>query len=140
MIDFHAHLIVPEVQAFSKGHVVDTSPRSAPPDNPEAAEQWRRYSADSFAGARDVAEWKARIRTAWPRMAMRRLDQAVPRIGYGETLRFEIAVNDEFVKPAIDAIIKGARTGKIGDGKIFVVPLDKCIRVRTSETGVNAIG
>ncbi len=57
-----------------------------------AAEQWRRYSADSFAGARDVAEWKARIRTAWPRMAMRRLGQAVPRIGYGETLRFEIAV------------------------------------------------
>ncbi|MDO8722726.1 MAG: P-II family nitrogen regulator [Syntrophales bacterium] len=57
-----------------------------------------------------------------------------------DKVRFEIAVNDEFVKPTVDAIIKGARTGKIGDGKIFVVPLDECIRVRTSETGVNAIG
>lgn len=54
--------------------------------------------------------------------------------------RFEIAVNDDFVKPAIEAIIKGARTGKIGDGKIFIVPLEQCIRVRTGETGSEAIG
>lgn len=57
-----------------------------------------------------------------------------------DKVRFEIAVNDEFVKPTIDAIIKGARSGKIGDGKIFVVPLDECIRVRTGETGADAIG
>ncbi len=44
------------------------------------------------------------------------------------------------MKPAIEAIIKGARTGKIGDGKIFVVPLEQCIRVRTGETGSEAIG
>ena len=50
-------------------------------------------------------------------------------------VRFEIAVNDNFVKPTVDAIIKGARTGNIGDGKIFVVPLEECIRVRTGETG-----
>jgi nitrogen regulatory protein P-II 2 len=54
--------------------------------------------------------------------------------------RLEIAVNDAFVKPTIDAIIKGARSGKIGDGKIFVVPLEECIRIRTGETGGDAIG
>jgi nitrogen regulatory protein P-II 1 len=57
-----------------------------------------------------------------------------------DKVRFEIAVNDDFVKPAVDAIIRGARTGKIGDGKIFVVPLEECIRVRTGETGTEAIG
>jgi len=54
--------------------------------------------------------------------------------------RLEIAVNDAFVKPTIDAIIKGARTGNIGDGKIFIVPLEECIRIRTGETGGEAIG
>jgi len=54
--------------------------------------------------------------------------------------RLEIGVNDKFVKPTIDAIIKGARTGKIGDGKIFIVPLEECIRIRTGETGNDAIG
>jgi len=57
-----------------------------------------------------------------------------------DKVRFEIAVNDKFVKPTVDAIIKGARSGKIGDGKIFVVPLEECIRVRTGETGGDAIG
>ncbi len=55
-------------------------------------------------------------------------------------VRLEIAVNDNFVKPTIDAIVAGARTGKIGDGKIFIVPLDECIRIRTGETGSEAIG
>jgi len=57
-----------------------------------------------------------------------------------DKVRFEIAVNDNFVKPAIEAIIKAARMGKIGDGKIFVVPLEECIRVRTGENGEVAIG
>ena len=52
----------------------------------------------------------------------------------------KIAVNDEFVQPCIDAIIKGARTGAIGDGKIFVTSLEQCIRIRTGETGPEAIG
>jgi len=65
---------------------------------------------------------------------------AVTEINLLDKVRFEVAVNDEFVKPAVDAIIKGARSGKIGDGKIFVVPLEECIRVRTSETGAAAIG
>jgi len=55
-------------------------------------------------------------------------------------VRLEIAVNADFVKRTVDAIIKGARTSEIGDGKIFVVPLDECIRIRTGETGTDAIG
>ena len=55
-------------------------------------------------------------------------------------IRLEIAVNDEFVKSAITSIIKGAKTGKIGDGKIFVVDLCECVRIRTEETGSIAIG
>jgi len=55
-------------------------------------------------------------------------------------LRIEIAVNDNFVKPTIDALIEGARTGKIGDGKIFIHDLSECIRIRTGETGNEAIG
>ena len=55
-------------------------------------------------------------------------------------VRIEIAVNDNFVKPTVDAIIKGARTGKIGDGKIFILDLPECIRIRTGETGSKAIG
>ncbi len=55
-------------------------------------------------------------------------------------VRFEIAVNDDFVQPTIQAILTAARTGKIGDGKIFVLPLERCIRVRTGEEGKEAIG
>lgn len=55
-------------------------------------------------------------------------------------IKLEIAVNDKFVAPTIDAIIKGARMGKIGDGKIFVLDLEECIRIRTGETGGEAIG
>lgn len=55
-------------------------------------------------------------------------------------VRLEIAVNEDFVQPTIDAIIKGARTGEIGDGKIFVLDLVECIRIRTGETGNVAIG
>ena len=55
-------------------------------------------------------------------------------------VKLEIAVNQEFLKPTIDAILKGARTGHIGDGKIFVVDLKDVIRIRTGETGSEAIG
>ena len=54
--------------------------------------------------------------------------------------RVEIAVNDDFVKPTVEAIISAARTGEIGDGKIFVQDLQDCIRIRTGETGSDAIG
>jgi nitrogen regulatory protein PII len=55
-------------------------------------------------------------------------------------VELQIAVNDDDVKPTVDAIIKGARTGNIGDGKIFVLDLPDCIRIRTGETGKAAIG
>ena len=55
-------------------------------------------------------------------------------------VRLEIAVNDNFVEPTIAAIVKGARTGETGDGKIFVMPLERCVRIRTGEEGGEAIG
>lgn len=55
-------------------------------------------------------------------------------------VRLEIAVNENFVKPTVDAIVKGARTGRIGDGKIFILDLPQCIRIRTGEEGSEAIG
>ena len=55
-------------------------------------------------------------------------------------VRLEIAVNDDYLKPTVDGIIAGAKTGQIGDGKIFVLDLPECIRIRTGETGGEAIG
>lgn len=55
-------------------------------------------------------------------------------------VKIEIAVNEEYVKQTIDAIISGAQTGNIGDGKIFITSLDDCIRIRTGEKGKTAIG
>lgn len=55
-------------------------------------------------------------------------------------VRLEIAVNDSFVDKTVNAIIEGARTGEIGDGKIFVLDLPECIRIRTGEKGSEAIG
>jgi len=55
-------------------------------------------------------------------------------------VRLEIAVNDDYVERTIEAIRKGAYTGKIGDGKIFVLDLPRCIRIRTGEEGHEAIG
>ncbi|MCC7330499.1 MAG: P-II family nitrogen regulator [Gammaproteobacteria bacterium] len=54
-------------------------------------------------------------------------------------LRLEIAVADELLEQALEAIVKAARTGKIGDGKIFVTSLDDVIRIRTGETGAQAL-
>lgn len=55
-------------------------------------------------------------------------------------IRLEIAVNEDFVEPAIKAITKGAKTGETGDGKIFVLNLEECVRIRTGERGNTAIG
>lgn len=55
-------------------------------------------------------------------------------------VRIEVAVNEEFVKPTVEAIVKGANTGQVGDGKIFVLDLAECVRIRTGETGGVAIG
>jgi len=55
-------------------------------------------------------------------------------------IRLEIAVNDNFVEPTVKAIIKGAKTGETGDGKIFILDLKECVRIRTEERGSLAIG
>ena len=55
-------------------------------------------------------------------------------------VRLEIAVNEGFVEPTINAIMKGAKTGETGDGKIFVLDLKECVRIRTGERGSVAIG
>ncbi|MDD4179754.1 MAG: P-II family nitrogen regulator [Candidatus Margulisbacteria bacterium] len=64
----------------------------------------------------------------------------VTEVNLLKKVRLDIAVNDGFVKPTIKAIMKGARSGNIGDGKIFVIPLEECYRIRTGETGAEAIG
>jgi nitrogen regulatory protein PII len=56
-----------------------------------------------------------------------------------EKVRFEIAVSEEFVQPTIDALCQGARTGEVGDGKIFVVELDQVVRIRTGDTDREAV-
>ena len=61
------------------------------------------------------------------------------RVGLSDKVRFEIAVSDDFMQPAIDALCEGARTGEVGDGKIFVVPLERVVRIRTGETEEAAV-
>jgi nitrogen regulatory protein P-II 1 len=56
------------------------------------------------------------------------------KMGLAEKVRFEIAVSEPFVEPTIEALCDGARTGQVGDGKIFVVPLEQVVRIRTGET------
>ena len=56
------------------------------------------------------------------------------KIGLSDKVRFEVAVSDPFVEPTIAALCDGGRTGEVGDGKIFVVPLERVVRIRTGET------
>ena len=65
---------------------------------------------------------------------------AISEVNLLKKVRIAIAVNDEYVQPTIEGLIAGARTGHIGDGKIFVLPMDQCIRIRTGEHGPEAIG
>jgi nitrogen regulatory protein PII len=61
------------------------------------------------------------------------------QMGLAEKVRFEIAVSDEFVQPTVEALCAGARTGEVGDGKIFVVPLEQAVRIRTGDTDMGAV-
>lgn len=61
------------------------------------------------------------------------------KVGLEDKVRFEIAVSDGFVQPTIDAISAGGRTGEVGDGKIFVVPIERVVRIRTGETDDAAV-
>jgi nitrogen regulatory protein P-II 1 len=61
------------------------------------------------------------------------------QMGLADKMRFEIAVSDDFVDPTIVALCEGARTGDVGDGKIFVLPLERAVRIRTGETDHGAV-
>jgi nitrogen regulatory protein P-II 1 len=61
------------------------------------------------------------------------------QVGLSDKVRFEIAVSDPFVEPTIAALCEGGRTGEVGDGKIFVVPLEQAVRIRTGETDLGAV-
>ena len=61
------------------------------------------------------------------------------KVEVSDKVRFEIAVSDAFVQPTIDAICEGGRTGEVGDGKIFVVPIERVVRIRTGETDEAAV-
>jgi len=61
------------------------------------------------------------------------------KMGLSEKVRFEVAVSDDFVQRTIDALCAGARTGEVGDGKIFVIPLEQAIRIRTGERDEGAV-
>ena len=61
------------------------------------------------------------------------------QVGLSDKVRFEIAVSDEFVDPTVEALCEGARTGEVGDGKIFVLPLERAVRIRTGETDHGAV-
>ena len=61
------------------------------------------------------------------------------QVGLSEKVRFEVAVSDDFVDTTIDAIGSGARTGEVGDGKIFVMPMERAVRIRTGETDHAAV-
>jgi nitrogen regulatory protein P-II 1 len=61
------------------------------------------------------------------------------KMGLAEKVRFEIAVSDDFVDRTIEALCDGGRTGEVGDGKIFVLPLERVVRIRTSETDDRAV-
>ena len=60
-------------------------------------------------------------------------------VDYIPKMKIEVAIDDDMLDQVIDAIIESARTGKIGDGKIFVVDLDHVVRIRTGESGSSAL-
>jgi nitrogen regulatory protein P-II 1 len=61
------------------------------------------------------------------------------QMGLSEKVRFEVAVSDSFVEKTVGAICEGGRTGEVGDGKIFVVPLDHAVRIRTGDSDADAV-
>jgi nitrogen regulatory protein P-II 1 len=61
------------------------------------------------------------------------------KVGLADKVRFEIAVSDGFVEPTIDALREGAQTGEVGDGKIWVLPVERAVRIRTGETDEAAV-
>ena len=61
------------------------------------------------------------------------------KVEFVPKLKLEVVLDDEIVDQAVEAVIKTARTGKFGDGKIFIFPVEEAIRIRTGEHGINAV-
>ncbi|MDX6625995.1 MAG: hypothetical protein QOE56_984 [Solirubrobacterales bacterium] len=61
------------------------------------------------------------------------------KMGLSEKVRFEVAVSDSFVQTTVEALCEGARTGEVGDGKIFVLPLEQAVRIRTGDVDHGAV-
>jgi nitrogen regulatory protein P-II 1 len=61
------------------------------------------------------------------------------KMGLSEKVRFEVAVSDDFIDTTVEALCEGARTGDVGDGKIFVMPLERAVRIRTGDTDHGAV-
>ena len=61
------------------------------------------------------------------------------QMGLSDKVRFEIAVSDDFVEPTVAALCEGGRTGEVGDGKIFVLPLEQAVRIRTGDVDTGAV-
>jgi nitrogen regulatory protein P-II 1 len=61
------------------------------------------------------------------------------KVEFVPKLKLEVVLDDDVVEQAVEAVIKTARTGKFGDGKIFVFPVEEAIRIRTGEHGINAV-
>ena len=61
------------------------------------------------------------------------------RLGYFPKLKIELVINNEDVSPVLSAIVRGAKTGDMGDGDIFIIPIEDVIRVRTGDSGINAV-
>jgi nitrogen regulatory protein P-II 1 len=61
------------------------------------------------------------------------------QMSLAEKVRFEIAVSDDFVQPTVQALCEGARTGEVGDGKVFVLALEQAVRIRTGDTDEMAV-
>ena len=90
-----------------------------------ATQQWRRFSQDNFAGARELAAWKAKVRAAWNEVRMSRLDTPTRRIGFGDSLRFEISLNLNGLSPedvTVELLIgRPARNGQPKNSKRMVM-------------------
>ncbi len=86
-----------------------------------ASRQWGVFSRDGFAGARELAAWKAKIRAAWQGVGLRRMDSAARRVSFGDTLRFELAVNLNGLAPsdvAVEVLFgRPPQDGYLGDGE-----------------------
>ncbi len=61
------------------------------------------------------------------------------KMGLADKVRFEVAVSEAFLAPTIEALCEGGRTGEVGDGKIFVIELERAVRIRTGETDHGAV-